>query len=282
MINGSNYLEQVNNLQTKEKSWATKILSNVDVCTKTRDYSRLIFLVSSVSYAASYVWNTPAVPTTITLVSGVVWGISSCFSKSLEPLAKKIVANVKQLNQLEAELSELDKQRREELASMIHLMFLLDQNMRFRLLTTKDTDFAEVLKGKIEELKTDHLIRLKQIIASKGWPGFSQAGVEGSHEFWLLVQHTGDLDFQQLCLGLLKEAVAKNDASKEDLAYLTDRVLMNLKLPQMYGTQIIEEGRDFRFYPIENEENVEERRKEMGLSTLAEYKSFVQKQYEQA
>lgn len=278
MIHSSNYHEQVAHVLPKENPKAT-ILVKIDACTKTREYSRWVFIVSSVSFAASYVLNTPAVPTSIMLASGVVWGISRCLSQAGEPMAKVIVDNVIKADQEKAALNALNEKRKTQLKQQIHAMFQLDQNMRFRLFGTTDTVLAEELNKQIKELKDAHLKEMKTIISTYGWPGYCLAGEEGSRKFWLLVQHTEDLKFQELCLGHLKEAVAKGDAAKEDLAYLTDRVLMNLKLPQKYGTQIVGDGPDFKFYPIENEENVEERRKEMGLSTLVEYKAFIQKQY---
>lgn len=278
MIYYSHYREQVNNLLPQNDP-KTVLLAKTDVCTQTREYSRWVFIVSAVSYAASFVLNTPAVPTSITLASGIVWGASRYLSQSLEPQAKKIVAEcAKKKSEMTAQARESQK-KNEELVQHIHEMYVSDQNARFRLHVSKDMEYADELNSQIKQLKSAHLEKMKQIVQTYGWPGHSQVGVYGSHEFWLLVQHTEDVDFQEMCLGLLKEAVNKGEASKADLAYLTDRVLVNLKLPQMYGTQIVGDGPDFRFWVIENEEAVEERRKEMGLSTLAEYKAFIQAQY---
>ena len=64
-----------------------------------------------------------------------------------------------------------------------------------------------------------------------------------------------------------------NDASRGDLAYLIDRVRVAKNQPQLYGTQLgaDENGELAPRTPIEDPNNVDSRRAEMGLSTLAEY-----------
>jgi hypothetical protein len=73
-------------------------------------------------------------------------------------------------------------------------------------------------------------------VATHGWPGETLVGPAAAHAVWLLVQHAPH-DFQEECLPLLEDAVARGDASPRDLAYLTDRVLMFRGEPQVYGTQ---------------------------------------------
>ena len=46
---------------------------------------------------------------------------------------------------------------------------------------------------------------------------------------------------------------------------------------QIYGTQLNE---DLTFYPIEDEEHVDERRQEMGLPSIEEYLKFVKEMYQ--
>ena len=73
---------------------------------------------------------------------------------------------------------------------------------------------------------------------------------------------------------LLTEAVAAGDASKGDLAYLTDRVLVAKGEEQEYGTQwggVDADGNPQPSTPIRDAANVDARRAEAGLSTLAEY-----------
>src|SRR3989344_7411910 len=91
----------------------------------------------------------------------------------------------------------------------------------------RDED-QRMIKNSVWNLKTyqRHVARLKEIINLYGWPTHSLVGEQRSNAAWLLAQHSDRFPaFQKRCLKLLKEAVRKKQASKEDLAYLTDRVL---------------------------------------------------------
>lgn len=141
---------------------------------------------------------------------------------------------------------------------------------------------AEEWGKKVLEIDNLHLIRLQEIVKNYArWPGFSLIGSEGSHAFWLLVQHTPDDNFQNECLDLLEKAVQKQDASPIDLAYLKDRVYMYAGKKQIYGTQLqFTDLGDLIFYPIEDEEHVNERRLLLGLPSLEDYLQIVKEAYE--
>lgn len=159
----------------------------------------------------------------------------------------------------------LEPELRQELLNRVQK----DQTIRKRAIKP-DADEAE-LKEMIN-VDRENTARLKEVIERYGWPGKALVGDDGAHAAWLLVQHA-DLDpaFQKKCLELLKAAVNENDASPRDLAYLTDRVLVGQHKPQIYGTQLRVVGGTLKPQPIEDEEHVDDRRKEVGLSTLREY-----------
>lgn len=111
---------------------------------------------------------------------------------------------------------------------------------------------------------------MKKIIAEIGWPTISKVGEIGAHDAWLLVQHADhDVEFQKQCLELMK-AEKSGEVWKRDIAYLTDRILVNEKKLQMYGSQFNDDDGVFTPKPIEDGEHVDERRKEMELGTLQE------------
>ena len=82
-----------------------------------------------------------------------------------------------------------------------------------------------------------HTARMKEIVKQHGWPTNSMVGSDGATAAWLLVQHADhDPKFQRHCLELMKKVPA-GEVSTVDLAYLTDRVLVNEGKKQLYGTQ---------------------------------------------
>jgi uncharacterized protein YoaH (UPF0181 family) len=134
-----------------------------------------------------------------------------------------------------------------------------------------DRKYAAIMKKVASKLKAvdgENRARLKEIVQQYGWPGISLVGKDGAQAAWLLVQHAdADREFQKVCLERM-EALPDGEVEKQAVAYLTDRVLVGEKKPQRYGTQM---GNDFKPAPIEDPDNVDERRAEVGLPPLAEY-----------
>lgn len=132
------------------------------------------------------------------------------------------------------------------------------------------------VQARMKEIDHKTTTRLKEIVAKQGWPGKSLVGEEAAHAAWLLVQH-GDADvaFQKQCLALIEKAAKAGEATEADYAYLYDRVAVGEHRPQRYGTQY-GEGKP---QPIEDETHVDERRKAVGLGTMAEYDAQMRAMY---
>lgn len=143
------------------------------------------------------------------------------------------------------------------------------------LLKMRDVD-QQMRRAALKDLKrvdlgidARHTERMKAIVAAYGWPGKSLVGMAGSDAAWLLVQHADhDPAFQKHCLQLLKRAVEQGEAEPRHTAYLTDRVLVAEGKPQVYGTQFRDITEPF---PIEDIDQVDERRAQVGLEPLAQY-----------
>lgn len=151
-----------------------------------------------------------------------------------------------------------------------------EQDLRMQWISATDSAHKEALREDVFRIDELHLSRLKEMIAEYGWPGFSLIGPEGSHAFWLLLQHTPDNAFQAQSLELLERAVSNQEASPIDLAYLKDRVYMYAGRKQIYGTQL---NADLTVYPIEDEQHVNERRFAIGLPSLEAYMEDVKAMY---
>jgi hypothetical protein len=115
---------------------------------------------------------------------------------------------------------------------------------------------------------------------SCGWPKKSRHGDKALSDAWLLAQHSDhDPKFQQRTLRLLESAVRSGEAPAGQLAYLTDRVATAAGKPQLYGTQFNVVGKcTLEPLPVDDLASVETRRKSLGMPTLAEYRTELQRQ----
>lgn len=132
------------------------------------------------------------------------------------------------------------------------------------------------LGADVERIDAENTQWLKDIVSERGWLTYSDVGIDGGDAAWLLVQHAdADPEFQQQCLGLMS-ALPKNEVSQSSLAMLTDRVLLKEGKNQIYGTQFV--VRDGEWVPLrlEDEENVDARRAEVGLPPMAEYRAMLE------
>lgn len=128
----------------------------------------------------------------------------------------------------------------------------------------------------MQEVDKRNTKRMKAIVAKYGWPTKRMVGGDGARAAWLLVQHADHaVAFQRQCLTRLLKHKDTGQVSDQDIAYLTDRVRVNEGKPQTYGTQfhVFEGVRQPR--PIHDPDDVEKRRKSMGLPTLKEYTDFM-------
>ena len=151
-----------------------------------------------------------------------------------------------------------------EIANEIMEMVKVDQDMRKK---ARLSNF-EYWDKSVDANNTD---QMKEILKQIGWPTISKVGEDASNGAWLLVQHADrDVAFQKYCLDLLKQE-PEHEVHPQDIAHLTDRVCVNSHIPQIYGTQYTkDEHGNFVPREIENLEEVDERRKAMGLDTLKE------------
>lgn len=140
-----------------------------------------------------------------------------------------------------------------------------------RLYKWNDPVLADCWK-KIAAIDSSNVIAITQIIDKYGWPGKTRVGENGNIAVFLVIQHA-DLATQQKYLPTLLAAVEKGDATKDQLALLTDRVLTGEGKKQRYGTQIGMDTltRKFFLLPTEEPETLDKRRREMNLGPIAEY-----------
>ena len=118
-----------------------------------------------------------------------------------------------------------------ELRAELLERFRIDQAAR------RGQDIPELVGRTTGDVDEENTARMKEVVAELGWPGKTLVGEDGARSAWLLVQHADrDPEFQSACLELMK-AMPEGEVSAVDVAYLTDRVLVNEGQLQVYGTQ---------------------------------------------
>ena len=120
-------------------------------------------------------------------------------------------------------------------------------------------------------LNNENQTRLREIVSEFGWPKRSEVGGSAAQGAFLIVQHA-DIAYQQEFLPMMQEAAEKGEASWSSLAMLIDRVNMREGKSQVYGTQVIcQTPADCSVYDVIDPEYLNQRRAEVGLSTIEEY-----------
>lgn len=116
-----------------------------------------------------------------------------------------------------------------------------------------------------------NLIKVKGILDQYGWLGPDVVGSTGNNTLFLVIQHS-DSSTQRKYLPMMREAVKNNKAQPSALALLEDRVALGLGKKQVYGSQIgMFENGTYYVSPLEDPDNVDQRRASVGLGPLAEY-----------
>ena len=119
-----------------------------------------------------------------------------------------------------------------------------------------------------EDMK--NLEQVVKIIEENGWLGISQVGKIANNALFLVIQHAS-VEIQEKYFPLLKESAEKGESALADMALMDDRIRMRRKIKQLYGSQTVNiEGKTY-VWPIEDPQNVDERRKGVQLPPLADY-----------
>lgn len=187
---------------------------------------------------------------------------------------KKLIATVK------ANKEEAEKLMDKPLMAILDDIYEEDQKYRKQL-----GDIEKKYGRKSQEMK-DHwklimekdsinLVKIKKILDERGWLGAEVVGGKGNRTLFLVIQHS-DLETQEKYLPMMREAVKNGKAQGSSLALLEDRVALGQGKRQIYGSQIgrDEETGEHYVLSLVDPENVDERRKEVGLPPIATYLNY--------
>ena len=181
------------------------------------------------------------------------------------------------VNTVKKNKDEYEKYFDYELIAQLDSIHNLDQNYRIQIeeiekkYGRKSPEMQAHWKL-IKETDSVNLIKVRRILDTRGWLGPKIVGAQGNVTLFLVIQHA-DIDTQIKYLPMMREAVKNGDAEASSLAMLEDRVALRQGKKQIYGSQIMMDQKTGEHYvsPIEDPDNVNKRRSEVGLGTIEDY-----------
>ncbi|MSR73094.1 hypothetical protein EXS61_00585 [Candidatus Parcubacteria bacterium] len=132
----------------------------------------------------------------------------------------------------------------------------------------------KISEDNLVQIQKDNFIFIKQFIKENGFPFINVSSEKAYRAAFLVIQHSGETAYLQETIDLFNNKTDK-EIIKSDLAYLIDRVRILNKQLQLYGTQYRIEHKNVTFFDLEDESNIEKRRKEMNMESFEDYKKKV-------
>lgn len=173
-----------------------------------------------------------------------------------------------------------------DLSSYIDSLKKEDQSWRNRLTKKRngrtDTLNEQRLINEINKADKRHFPLIVQIFKDNGYPSYELVGKASAHHYWLLVQHQdAHIQFQEKILEAMEELLKTDQVSKNDYAYLRDRVNINKGAKQVYGTQmkLNDDKSSYDYLPVIEPDSLDARRKSMGLPPIDFYINIMNVRY---
>ncbi|MBL4789652.1 MAG: hypothetical protein JKY60_11615 [Kordiimonadaceae bacterium] len=163
-----------------------------------------------------------------------------------------------------------------------------EQHARFLIINLfKNPDLSHSVRKRLQDeggklvdgIDKENLALLREILKTHTWRELADISAVTVGNAWTIVQHSNDLEFQKDTLKKVEPLVKAGKMKGYALANMLDRIAATENRPQRYGTQSDCIDGKTVIYQIEDPENVDERRKAIGLGTLAVYLEGLKKVY---
>ena len=203
---------------------------------------------------------------TLLIIFAIVLSSLKCHSQSkINQTLKKELDQILFTDQIYREYldNSLSDERRIEIAKVTNHPPKFRKENIFNILQTNDSL---------------NFIKIEQIIKQYGYPGKSLVGIPSNKAAFYVIQHTPAKIAKYY--PIVEEAAKKGELPFTLAAMMLDRKLAEEGKEQVYGTQVYgrtivnKETRKEEFFnyvvPIQDEKNVNKRRKEAGFTTTVE------------
>lgn len=169
---------------------------------------------------------------------------------------------------------------RKAISEKLKMIREADQGIRSRVIKEMATKDPEAMKKVALEMKASdkqNQLFIGSFLDRCGWPKGLSA--EENNTIFLVIDHA-DTAFMAKYFPILKLQANQGIVAKRDLATLQDRMQLRSGKKQTYGTQTLKTGNIVTIWPIDDPQNLDERRKEIGLLTMNEYIELLKKTYQ--
>ncbi len=152
-----------------------------------------------------------------------------------------------------------------------------------QLSTSEDSLSNEAIAKKMAMTDSLHYKPVYDIFQQYGFPNYDLVGKDNSDNYWALVQHQSNHpDFMACVLERMGVEIDHKKATGEKYAFLQDRINFEFGKPQVYGTQMVLNADSTAYVPapIIDRENVNERRRKIGLNfPIEDYINYYNKRF---
>ena len=132
---------------------------------------------------------------------------------------------------------------------------------------------SELVKEQQAIYEKNHIInerKVKNILDKYGWPTKEMAGAQGNWTICNVIQHS-DNTVRIQYLPMMRQAVKEKKLEPRFLVRAEDRIATERGDLQIYGGQMkyYPETKSFNLWPVFEPENIDKRRTEIGLDSIA-------------
>jgi hypothetical protein len=129
-----------------------------------------------------------------------------------------------------------------------------------------------VVARRVDQLDVQNIDWLKALVRDRGIPTAEQVGENGVKWAWLLVQHADrDPKLQATVLPMFVKRYEAGELSGDEIAKLTDRILLAQRKPQRFGTQFNWLSGQFERRQAGEIAEIDAHRRELRLMPLTDY-----------
>ena len=133
-----------------------------------------------------------------------------------------------------------------------------------------ESEELKTMKATIQQRDAINLKIVTEVIDTYGWLGRGSVGFIGNYSLALIIQQA-ELSVQEKYLPKMREAYRAKNTEAQDLAVLEDKVALKKNKKQIFGTAIVTVNGKNYVAPIEDLDNLNKRRSDLGLKSMNEY-----------